>query len=241
MPAKHKFTEDDIKKILKMYQIDRMKILQISKEFKVSWGAIKREIVRHIEIYDPLNNWTKEEVEELIILRNEGLSRFKISKIIGKSVNQIKSRVAILKLERARVKLPTRNPFMKCDNDFERHLRLRFSNIRSRCIRLEKEFTITIDEFLNQWANQNGKCYYTGLNLNYKPKLDNSFSVDRIDSSMGYTKENTVFCITWVNSMKSDATIIEFVEMCRLIVNHSDSLIGKNQDKIESGPSSVSI
>ena len=214
---------------MRLYREERKNITQISKILRISWGVVNRTVRSEIEVFDPRNRWTKEEQDLLIELREQGLSRFRISKIIGKSVNQIKSRVQLLKLEKAKVKAEyiPRNPYLKSvyKNDLEKFLRLRYSNIKSRSFRLGVEFSIPIDEFLIQWEKQDGKCYYTNIEMSCLPKLDNSFSVDRVDSTRGYVSGNVVFCITWVNAMKSNASIKEFVDMCCAVVNHNQHLL----------------
>lgn len=48
------------------------------------------------------------------------------------------------------------------------------------------------------------KCYYSGLNIERDGKSRNRMTLDRIDSSKGYTKENTVPCCFWVNQLKCE-------------------------------------
>ena len=73
--------------------------------------------------------------------------------------------------------------------------------------RREIEFTLTIDEFKK--LLQKKRCYYTGIRLsdicppNGGTPLQNYRTFDRIDSSKGYTKSNTVVCIHKVNEIKN--------------------------------------
>ena len=41
-----------------------------------------------------------------------------------------------------------------------------------------------------------------------------------MDSNKGYTPDNVVLCCTYVNRMKNDCCMDEFVEWCRLVVDH---------------------
>ena len=46
-------------------------------------------------------------------------------------------------------------------------------------------------------------CSYTGIKLTITPNLDNSITLDRIDPSRGYIKNNVVACSRYVNDLKS--------------------------------------
>lgn len=79
-----------------------------------------------------------------------------------------------------------------------------------------KEFDLTIDDLVEQWNRQNGKCPYTGYDLvlpeNGNLKDIDFFhraSLDRIDSSIGYIKGNVQFVSTPINYMKITKTDIE--------------------------------
>jgi len=72
-----------------------------------------------------------------------------------------------------------------------------------------KDFNLTLEDIKNQWEIQKGKCPYTNFNLIlYKPKEEHPYhlraSLDRIDSSKGYTKENIEFVSLPINYLKSD-------------------------------------
>jgi len=60
-------------------------------------------------------------------------------------------------------------------------------------------------------------CYYTGLPLTLKRNNDHTLSLDRINSRVGYTKNNVVFCCSAVNYMKSDLTLKDFISFCRKV------------------------
>jgi dUTP pyrophosphatase len=58
------------------------------------------------------------------------------------------------------------------------------------------------------YHKQDKKCYYSGINLKIKgEKSYDTISLDRVDSSKGYTKDNVVFCLNCVNMFKSDHSI----------------------------------
>ena len=74
------------------------------------------------------------------------------------------------------------------------------------------EFTITdeiVEDILKQ---QNGKCYFTNIELTFKTHDWCSLSIDRINNDLGYTKENIVLVTKFVNSSKNSLTNQEFID-----------------------------
>lgn len=63
------------------------------------------------------------------------------------------------------------------------------------------EFTLTLADMRKLLKKKT--CHYTGEKLNFLHGDRNKLSLDRVDSSKGYTKENTVACTTWVNHWKN--------------------------------------
>lgn len=70
------------------------------------------------------------------------------------------------------------------------------------------------------YLKQEGKCYYLGCDMVVSQEFKFAFNlltVDRIDSSKGYTKDNVVLCCWCVNRAKSVMPHDVFIEMCRRI------------------------
>lgn len=63
------------------------------------------------------------------------------------------------------------------------------------------------------------KDYYTGV----IPKSYKEYSIDRIDSSKGYTEDNIVITTGIVNTMKLDMSINEFKEQIKLLYNNMNN------------------
>ena len=64
---------------------------------------------------------------------------------------------------------------------------------------------------------QKGKCFYTKKELSYEPHSEYLISLDRIDSSKGYTKGN-VRLVCWdANNMKSNYKHSKFIRICNVI------------------------
>jgi hypothetical protein len=80
------------------------------------------------------------------------------------------------------------------------------------------EFDITKEDLIEMWNIQGGKCAYTFFDMDLQPNTPYSVSVERIDSKVGYTKENTVLVCNAINRMKSNFEPEIFYEMCRAVV-----------------------
>ena len=77
------------------------------------------------------------------------------------------------------------------------------------------------------WEAQGGKCAYTFFDMTTQASSPYSVSVERIDSAIGYTKQNTILVCFAVNRMKSDFDPLLFYEFCRGVVKHLGDKDGK--------------
>ena len=100
-----------------------------------------------------------------------------------------------------------------------------FNQIKRHSIKRGRECSITIDDVWNQFNKQNGKCVYTGIDLELpqrsRRKSNGNSSLDRIDSSRGYTKDNIQWVHKDINWMKQDFDQLYFIEMCDQVSKHS--------------------
>lgn len=86
-----------------------------------------------------------------------------------------------------------------------------------------KEYNITLVDLHNQWELQKGICPYSGIKLilSTHSKIEKnpiySASVDRIDSSKGYTKDNIQFTSRAINHMKGQMSHEDTLLLCNLI------------------------
>jgi hypothetical protein len=81
--------------------------------------------------------------------------------------------------------------------------------------------TITVDQLEQLLKQQNGKCFYSGLPMSHQ-RDPYAVSVDRRDSSQGYTLDNIVLTCWIVNDLKGDLPEQTFLDLCRAIAaNHA--------------------
>ena len=87
-----------------------------------------------------------------------------------------------------------------------------FRWIYQRCVG-RKKCNLDIEDIKNQWDRQNGLCALSGLPMKLRNKNITIFeqaSLDRIDSSKPYQKDNIQFVILSLNYAKSTASNDEF-------------------------------
>tara|TARA_Y100000592_G_scaffold85879_1_gene138503 strand:+ start:5636 stop:6055 length:420 start_codon:yes stop_codon:yes gene_type:complete len=65
------------------------------------------------------------------------------------------------------------------------------------------EISITIEDLKEAWKKQNGKCYWLKIDMSledlFVTRSPFAPSVDRLDSSAGYHKDNIVLCSRFAN------------------------------------------
>ena len=88
------------------------------------------------------------------------------------------------------------------------------------------EFTITIDHVADLMEKHNFKCALSKLDISFPEQgtvNDGSMraSIDRIDSSKGYTPDNIQIITKKINMMKQQYSQEEFIEMCKLVAKNN--------------------
>lgn len=89
-----------------------------------------------------------------------------------------------------------------------------------------KECLITLEELKLIWDSQDGICPLTGFKLTLKT-LSNSgpltirhASLDRIDPSKGYTKDNVRFVSVMANYARNTFTDADLIEFCKAVASN---------------------
>ena len=84
-----------------------------------------------------------------------------------------------------------------------------------------REISITFEEVYEVAERQNFRCVYTSEKLTFhKPSTRNekpTASIDRIDNTKGYTKDNIQLTTSEVNLMRGALTHDRFLELCGII------------------------
>lgn len=82
------------------------------------------------------------------------------------------------------------------------------------------ENSVTLDELMDMWSAQDGRCVVSGLVMTWRQGKTQpmSISIDRIDSSVGYTKDNVRLVCYQVNAFKNRWTDEQMFTMALAII-----------------------
>jgi hypothetical protein len=92
---------------------------------------------------------------------------------------------------------------------------------------IQKKLDLTLEDIWNLFLQQNRKCALTGLILTFPIKgtpielKKSTASLDRINSSEGYTLDNVQWVHKSINIMKNVYSQEYFIEMCKLVANNN--------------------
>lgn len=83
-----------------------------------------------------------------------------------------------------------------------------------------REFSISYEYILGLINTQNNKCALTGIQFSetFGPCY---ISIDRIDSSKGYTEDNIQLVLALINKMKLNLNQNDFINMCKAVYENS--------------------
>lgn len=96
----------------------------------------------------------------------------------------------------------------------------RLSEIRLRARKHNWDFDLDAKFLWELYIQQHKKCAITGQEID----LDIDGSLDRIDSSKGYTKDNVWWVTKNINKMKLDFSIREFINLCEQVINNKENI-----------------
>jgi hypothetical protein len=103
-----------------------------------------------------------------------------------------------------------------------------FGSIKASAFKRLIEFDLTIEYLDELWISQNKICALSGteLFLNYKPSkskenLPHTASLDRIDSTKHYCKDNVRWVHKDLNRMKWNISDKDFIKYCGLVIEHN--------------------
>lgn len=106
------------------------------------------------------------------------------------------------------------NTYYSTLTGYIKHLLSLKKNIRSA---LSEEFIASLYE------KQDGMCALTGLKMTTvrgSGRISTNMSLDRIDSSKGYTEDNVQLVCVFANTLKSDKTLDELYYFCERILKN---------------------
>lgn len=112
-------------------------------------------------------------------------------------------------------------------NKLDYILKMRLNDSKQRAKKRNIYNDIIIDDLYELWNIQNGKCAISGIELtteSYNGRVNTNVSIDRIDSTKGYTKLNIQLVCSAVNMMKGALSTDELIFFCKNILKQNNKL-----------------
>jgi len=103
----------------------------------------------------------------------------------------------------------------RLDGNMSHALRSLLWRSGTRATKVHSRQSLTVEILYEIYAKQNGRCVLTGRLLTAtrgQGRVSSNVSLDRIDNSLGYTKENIQLTSRKANEMKGDGTEEELLE-----------------------------
>tara|TARA_B100000131_G_C17968007_1_gene553188 strand:- start:462 stop:857 length:396 start_codon:yes stop_codon:yes gene_type:complete len=103
-------------------------------------------------------------------------------------------------------------------------------NARKRANKRSIPFDISREYIIKLFEKQLGRCYYSGMDMNVVKKDPNTtidpfkMTLDCLEPDKGYVEGNVVWCAYCINSMKQRMTKSELINICKAVVNFSNTL-----------------
>jgi hypothetical protein len=112
-------------------------------------------------------------------------------------------------------------------SSFEGRINTFLRSCKNSSQKRNQKFELTREMLITAWETQMGICAYTGIKMTTLPNTPYSVSVERINSSIGYTEDNTILVCNVINKMKTNLDPELFFEMCAATVNFLGDKNGK--------------
>ena len=92
---------------------------------------------------------------------------------------------------------------------------------KAQCKRLGIIFDLTVDFLTEAWNNQNGKCYWLNIPITLERGKNNPLkaTLDRLDPSGGYTKDNVVWSSYFANVGRGNCSSEKFLQIIEMVSN----------------------
>ena len=87
-------------------------------------------------------------------------------------------------------------------------------NAKKSAVKRGQVFALTVADIVACWNDQGAVCAYSGRPMTLEAGMLNTASIERIDSAVGYTPDNTILVCQAINRMKSDFAFEDFYALC---------------------------
>ncbi len=214
------YTKEQLDLIIDMYY-DRYLDKEIGKKLNMSEQTIKhiRRKEGHRAIRFPI--WTEVENLKLLDMVNHGSSIKEVKSFFKCRPTTILNHLLdLIPNFKERSISFVRFLYSISSYSLKPTIKTKLNQARKTCVFKHREFKIVEEDIEELFIIQNGRCFYTGDKLETEPGNDKLFSIDRIDSSLGYVKENIALCTWEFNRFKSNQSLGKMKELATKLINN---------------------
>jgi len=89
-----------------------------------------------------------------------------------------------------------------------------------RALKKQLPFDLSLSDLSEAYDRQNGNCFYSGIQMHIKRRSQSELhdpykmTLDCVNPDKGYVKDNIVWCIYCVNSLKQKMEKKEMMQIC---------------------------
>lgn len=191
-------------------------VLEVSKEVERDVNTVnhilqKADVRRHTD-----RNWSDEEGKKLVAMVEAGESPHKACKLLSRSGRQMIARLKKLYPKEQRPE-SVKTFIYRFNFSLHRLIAGKIASSQRRCAEHGWAFDLDEEWIEKRLKEQGFKCQYSGTSFDLTKPNGDTFSLERVDSSRGYTRDNVVITTWDINSMKGDLSLDRFIELCRRI------------------------
>lgn len=235
----HRWTDEETNRLIELRK-EHLTIEEISELLNIPWSCIASKL-DNLKITIRTDFWKNEDIDRLKQLVDQNKNLIEISLILDRSYNSLCAKVRSLKLNPIEQKIKN-NEIRRCEikesalaspnlvlNKKHKHLIIkRLKTLETRSRKKKISFELNLTDIENLWASQMGKCYYSNIPMAFFG-YHYVWSVDRLNSKLGYTIDNIVLCLNLINKMKNDLDVNDFIGFCQIISKINLNNPAKNQ------------
>lgn len=196
---------------------------EISLKINRSIYSIKKRIT-FLKIKFDFKKPTKDLLYENYIIKN--LSKNEICYLLNISLTYLNQILKEYKLYRKNKKVYNnvgkKNKFWKGIEDIPKTY---ITLVKKNAIRRNIEYNLSNEDLWNLYVKQNKKCKISNLEINFyirtRDRKSGTASLDRIDSSKGYTIDNVQWVHKDINFMKQQYSQEYFINICKIIAENN--------------------
>lgn len=93
---------------------------------------------------------------------------------------------------------------------------VRIMGCKNRAEKKGFEYNLTTQFILDRWNQQDGKCFLSGVDMNFDSDSWEMFTIDRLEPDLGYVESNVVLTTKFMNLSRNKMTLSEYKQKMKL-------------------------